>query len=88
VAEAVCSYFNCKMALIKSEKRDRPIAFPRQVLMYLLRVELRLSLSEIGEILGGRDHTTIIHGVDKITELLPMSDRLRDDIANIKQKVF
>ncbi len=56
--------------------------------MYLLRTELKLPLMDIGQLLGGRDHTTIMHGVDKITNLLPGSEDLRVDIAGIKQKVY
>ena len=55
--------------------------------MYLLRTELGIPLMEVGNLLGGRDHTTIIHGVEKITNLLSINEDLRVDISGIKQKI-
>jgi chromosomal replication initiator protein len=55
--------------------------------MYLLRTELGIPLMEVGELLGGRDHTTIIHGVEKITNLLSINEDLRVDISGIRQKL-
>ena len=88
VMEKVATYYNLKINQLKSAKRDRPIAFPRQILYYLLRTELNLTLEEVGELCGGRDHTTVIHGVEKITNLLPVSEKIREDIKIIKQKVY
>lgn len=88
VLEEVASYYNLKTGQIKGPKRDHPIALPRQILYYLLRTELNFTLEEIGELCGGRDHTTVIHGVAKITNLLPTSEKIRGDIKNIKQKVY
>lgn len=84
---AVAKYFNVKASLLKSASRPRPIAYPRQILMYILRTELGLSLSEIGSFLGGRDHTTILHGVGKITNLLRLDEKLQKDIFSIKSLV-
>lgn len=88
VIERVALHYNLKISQLKGPKRDRTIASPRQVLYYLLRTELNLTLEEIGELCGGRDHTTIIHGVEKITTLLPFSEKTREDIKNIKQKLY
>lgn len=88
VMEVVASFYNLKMGDIKGQKRNRPIAQPRQILMYLLRTDLNLTLDEIGELLGGRDHTTIIHGVEKITDLLPSSEKIREDVRQIKTHLY
>lgn len=88
ILETVALHYDLKIHQLKGPKRDRSIAVPRQVLYYLLRTELSLTLEEIGEFCGGRDHTTIIHGVEKITNLLPFSEQIREDIKNIKQKAY
>jgi len=56
--------------------------------MYLLRVDLNLPLVEVGQLLGGRDHTTILHGVGKITSLLTTSEKLRDEVSQIKKRLY
>jgi chromosomal replication initiator protein len=55
--------------------------------MYLLREEARLSLPQIGEVLGGRDHTTVMYGCQKISELLEQDDRLRRQVANLREQI-
>lgn len=87
VIEKVASFYQLKIVQLKGPKRDRPIAVPRQILMYLLRADLNLTLEEVGEILGGRDHTTIIHGVEKITNLLPLSEKIREEVRVIRESL-
>lgn len=86
VLQSVATYYNLKPNQLKSDQRDRPLAFPRQVLYYLLRVELGLPLMTIGELLGGRDHTTIMYGVRKVAELLTKDEKLVGDIMSIKER--
>ncbi len=86
--ESVAAYFATKPTLLKGPKRDRPIARPRQVFMYLARTELGLTHEDIGGLLGGRDHTTIMHGVSAITQELSINTRLREAVEGIKQKLF
>ena len=86
--EAVASYFGIKSTAIKGPKRDRPLARPRQIFMYLCRTELGLTLEDVGGLLGGRDHTTIMHGVETITKELSTNERLRLAVEGIKQKVW
>lgn len=86
--EAVCEHYRLKPAQLKSPTRIKEIVLPRQILMYLLRTELNLPLMEVGKILGGRDHSTVLHGVGKITKLLAENETLRVDIAGIKQRLF
>lgn len=84
----VARHFDLKPTQLVGPQRSRPIVVPRQILMYLLRTELKLPLMDIGHLLGGRDHTTVMHGVEKVTKLLPGSEDLRVDIAGIKQKLY
>lgn len=62
----ICSYYKIKPTLIKSAKRDASLVKIRQITMYLLKKDLGLTFVEIGNMLGGRDHTTVMHGVEKI----------------------
>ena len=88
VVDAVASYFNIKPTTIRGPKRDRPISRPRQIIMYLCKTELGLTHNDIGGLLGGRDHTTIMHGVDAISRDLSTNERLRENIVGIKQKLW
>lgn len=88
VVDAVCSYFQIKSTQLKGKRRDQSVVLPRQILMYLLRTELGVGLKEIGFLIGGRDHTTIMHGVEKISEILPTSEKIRVDIEGIKKQMY
>lgn len=88
VLEMVGKYYDIKPSTLKGPKRDRPIARPRQVFMYLCRMELGMTLDDVGGALGGRDHTTVMHGVDTITKELSTNSRLREDVEGIKQKLW
>ncbi len=88
VLEAVANYFGIKPTTIKGPKRDRPIARPRQVFMYLCRVELGLTHDDIGGVVGGRDHTTVMHGVETVARELSTNEHMRQAVEGIKQKVW
>ena len=88
ILDAVSAYYDIKPTALKGIKRDRPIARPRQLVMYLCKVELGLTLDDIGGLLGGRDHTTIMHGVDTITHELPTNERLREAVVGIKKQLW
>lgn len=64
---AVCQYFKLKMDDLLAKKRTRNVAYPRQIAMYLCREMTNSSLPQIGQVFGGRDHTTVLHAHDKIT---------------------
>lgn len=70
ILRLVALQFQIRISDIKSEKRLRRLTIPRQICMYLLRKHLLLSYPEIGRLLGGKDHTTVLHGVNKISTLL------------------
>lgn len=82
IIKNVCYFYKVKQTQLKSEKRDAFLVRPRQVAMFLLKKELGLTFVEIGNLLGGRDHTTIIHGVDKIENMLKNS-LISEDILRI-----
>ncbi len=78
----VCFFYKIKPTQIKSPKRDAFLVRPRQVAMFLLKKELGLTFVEIGHLLGGRDHTTIMHGVEKVENMLKKS-KIQEDILGI-----
>lgn len=88
ILDVIAAHFDIKISALKGPKRDRPIARPRQVFMYLCKNELGLTLDDIGGLLGGRDHTTIMHGVETITHELTTNVRLRESIEGIKQQLW
>ena len=67
ILDAVTKYYNVRLSDLQSKKRNKSIAFPRQVCMYLARKHTRYSLEEIGGYFGGRDHTTVMHAVKTVT---------------------
>lgn len=71
VIRNICNFYSIKPTLVKGPRRNARLVKARQIIMYLLKKELSLSYAEIGNILGGRDHTTIMHGVEKIEKILP-----------------
>ncbi len=85
--DAVAKYYQVGKRLLLGDSRARPIARPRQVLMYLLRTHLGIPLEEVGRVVGGRDHTTVMHAVEKITELATQDVQIREDIMSIKTKI-
>jgi len=63
-------------------------ALPRQIAMYLLRKEANISLPQIGETLGGRDHTTIMYGCEKVADLIERDDRFRRQVIEIREQIY
>ena len=84
----VAKAYGVSVEQLLGRDRSRQIALPRQVVMYLLREEAKISLPQIGETLGGRDHTTIMYGCDKITDLLERDDRLRRQVLDIREQIY
>ena len=87
IQRRVCDFFGLKMSDLKAKNRTKAIAFPRQVAMYLSRQMTHSSLSEIGRAFGGKDHTTVLHAVDKIQTLLQEDPKLRKTIDGLVQSV-
>lgn len=83
VVKSVCEFYGVKATQLKGPKRDASLVKARQVAMYLLKEQLGLTYVEIGNLLGGRDHTTIMHGVEKIEGLVENKAKIVDDIMGI-----
>ena len=83
----IAQYFGVTVNDITGKRRTRDIVLPRQVAMYLLRDELGLSFPQIGSHLGGRDHTTIMHGFGKIELLVSQRAPIVQDISGVKQRI-
>jgi chromosomal replication initiator protein len=79
--------YNCRFSDMKSKKRTKQIAYPRQIAMYLSRELTSHSLSEIGAAFGGKDHTTIIHAYEKIEDLLTTDLVLLSEINLLKKQL-
>jgi len=86
--ETVISYYDISMDDILGKSRERRLAFPRQVAMYLLREEAKCSYPSIGDQVGGRDHTTAMHACEKINELLKDDEQLKQDLSTIREKLY
>jgi chromosomal replication initiator protein len=88
VLRKVAESFGLTIERILSRDRSREVALPRQIAMYLLREEVNCSLPQIGDALGGRDHTTIMYGCEKIADLLERDDHLRRQLIDIKEQLY
>ncbi|HZD56125.1 MAG TPA: chromosomal replication initiator protein DnaA [Anaerolineales bacterium] len=88
VVRTVAEKFGVPMDEMLGRGRARKVALPRQIAMYLLREEANISLPQIGETLGGRDHTTVMYGCDKIADLLERDDRLRRQVIEIREQLY
>ena len=84
----VGNYYGVGVQQLKGERRTKTIVWPRQILMYLLRNELKLPLDEVGRLIGGRDHTTILHGSEKVSSKLTDNQDLQRELREIKKKIF
>ena len=87
IQKKVAEYYQMRVEDFKAKKRTKNIAFPRQIAMYLCREMTDLSLPKIGELFGGRDHTTVIHACEKISEELRNDQTLQMTINNIKNSL-
>ncbi|MCD6425861.1 MAG: chromosomal replication initiator protein DnaA [Anaerolineales bacterium] len=88
ILNTIAQEYGISMEDLLSHSRSQRVSFPRQVAMYMLREESELSLPKIGELLGGRDHTTVMYGHDKITDLLERDKNLRRKIVNIQEILY
>ncbi len=87
ILNTVSEYFDIKIEDIISPCRKKNLAEARQTIMYLIREELKTSYPVIGQEIGGRDHTTVIHACDKISEKIKNNNKVRQDIEILKQKL-
>lgn len=88
ILNIVAEHFHIKREDLLSKSRKKDIAVPRQIAMYLIREELKLTFPNIGEALGGKDHSTVMHSWNKIKKDLVSDYTLEQDIAMIKNKLY
>jgi chromosomal replication initiator protein len=88
ILEAVADYYRIPIEDLCGKQRDKHIVVPRQIAMYLMRQETEASLLEIGQALGGRDHSTVLHGCEKITREVNDNTALRKEVLAIRQQLL
>lgn len=88
VLEAVAKRFGISSDILLGRDRTKDVARSRQIAMYLLREEAKISFPQIGEVLGGRDHSTIMSAYDKIKDQIGSDRRLEQDIVSIRQQIY
>jgi chromosomal replication initiator protein len=88
ILKAVCLYYSVKSQDVKGKRRKKEYVIPRQVAMYLMKEITDMPYMSIGDFLGGRDHTTVMHGVEKIQGEIAETGKMTQDIINVKQIIF
>lgn len=87
IIQVVADHYGITPLDISSQKRNKEVVYPRQIVMYLCRNMMDIPLQTVGKYLGGRDHTTIIHGSEKISGELEKNEALRNTIDILKKKI-
>ena len=87
IINVVAEHFGVKPEDITSKKRNSEFVLPRQIAMYLCRELTETSYVNIGKLMGKKDHTTILHGVNKITAELPKNEELKNKVDIIIKKI-
>lgn len=87
IISTVCEHFHVNETDLKGGKRNAEIVLPRQIAMYLCREMTQTQYKEIGNVMGGRDHSTVIHGCDKIDHDIKTSDNIRNIVDVLIKKI-
>ena len=87
IIEVVAEHHDLSLSDLVSKRKNKEIVIPRQIAMYLCREMTSIPLNTVGELLGGRDHSTIIHGCDKISKELSTNEQLQSTIENLRKKI-
>ena len=88
ILETVAGHYGVTVDAIKGKTRTRDVVVPRQVTMFLIRKETEVSLVEIGQLLGGRDHTTVMHGISKVEKDQSSDSTLRSQVLTIRELLY
>jgi len=88
IVRKVADSFGVPLERILGRERTRGVVLPRQIAMYLMREEANCSLPQIGDALGGRDHTTVLYACEKVADLLERDDRLRRLVIEIREQLY
>jgi len=87
IIKIVSKFSNLKTSDLKGKRKSSSIVLPRQIAMYIMRKKTNLSLPEIGRCLGGRDHSTVIHSINKIEMLVLKENKVRETVEELLKKV-
>lgn len=85
---AVCQYYDVKVTDVMGQSRRQELVRPRQLIMYLMREEINASFPTIGDELGGRDHSTAMHAVEKVTKQYKEDQKMQQDVKLIRQRLY
>jgi len=88
IIETICSHFETNIEAMSSQSRKRAVCYPRQMLIYFLVKYTQLSFAAIGDMLGGRDHTTIIRASETIRDLADVYENVAVEVKEITQKMY
>jgi len=88
IVETVARYYGIPAEQLRGKARDKQIVLPRQIAMYLMREETEAPLLRIGEALGGRDHSTVLHGCEKIEREMAENDDFRRDVGAVREMLY
>lgn len=87
IQKIVSKYFNIKVSDLKGKKKNNAVVVPRQIAMYLIRKTTSLSFPEIGDLFGGKDHSTVIHSIKKIDSLYKENQQIKNSVESILKKL-
>jgi chromosomal replication initiator protein len=88
IAEVVAEFYNIRIEDLIKQSRKKEFVKPRQIAMFLIRKELDNSYPSIGDFFGGRDHTTVMHAVEKIQGLVSLKDQFKQEVDLIMNKLL
>ena len=88
IIQIVSEFFQLEAEEVIGTRRYKELVYPRQLIMYLLRHELSYSYPKIGKEIGGKDHTTVMHGVEKIEKEIARNTTIQDDLSKLKEKLY
>ncbi|MEK7091104.1 MAG: chromosomal replication initiator protein DnaA [Patescibacteria group bacterium] len=88
VVSLISDYYGVGVQQLKGERRTKTVVWPRQILMHILRTDLKLPLEEVGRLIGGRDHTTVMHADKKVILAMQADQAVHNQIGDIKKKLL
>ncbi|MEK7863274.1 MAG: helix-turn-helix domain-containing protein, partial [Chloroflexota bacterium] len=88
IVETVARYYGVPVEQLRGKARDKQVVLPRQIAMFLMREETEAPLLRIGQALGGRDHSTVLHGCEKIEREMAEDDDFRRDVGAVREMLY
>jgi chromosomal replication initiator protein len=87
IIDSVANFFGVNVTDLQSERRKRSLAHPRHICMFLAREMTELSLDDIGESFGGRDHSTVLYAASKIKTMTKKDQSLRQTVTKLRHEI-